>query len=126
MRRLFCTVLVVAALATYAAPAGAQEATVESIDASALALPFDDGGSCTGVPDSLPGVFDFTTACAAHDLCYAGGQQTQAQCDEQFRQDMNALCVAQHPGTLNPVRYVCLTFAQLYYAGVRFFGQFFI
>ena len=59
-------------------------------------------------------------------FCYAGGEQTQAECDTQFRQDMNALCVAQHPAALDPLRYVCLTFAQLYYAGVRFFGQFFI
>ena len=126
MRRWLCTVLVVAALATWATPAGAQEVAVEQLDVSALALPFDDGGSCTGVPDTLPGVFDFTSACAAHDLCYAGGQSSQADCDEVFRQDMTALCLVQHPGALNPVRYVCLTFAQLYYAGVRFFGQFFI
>ena len=121
MKRVFCTVLVVAALALSASPAGAQTVDIDQID-----IPFDDGGSCTGVPDALPGIFDFTTACAAHDLCYAGGEQTQAECDTQFRQDMNALCVAQHPAALDPVRYVCLTFAQLYYAGVRFFGQFFI
>jgi hypothetical protein len=121
MRRVFCTVLVVAALAFYAAPAGAQAVAVDQID-----IPFDDGGSCTGVPDALPGIFDFTSACAAHDLCYAGGQQTRGECDAQFRHDMGALCVSQHPATLDPLRYVCLTFAQLYYAGVRFFGQFFI
>lgn len=121
MRRLFCSVLVVASLALYATPAGANQVAVDQIDMS-----FDDGGSCTGVPDTIPGIFDFTSACASHDLCYAGGVQTQAQCDTRFRQDMTALCVAQHPAALDPVRYVCLTFAQLYYAGVRFFGQFFI
>ncbi len=121
MRRLVGTVLVVAALALYATPAGAQEVAVDQIG-----MAFDDGGSCTGVPDSIPFIFDFTSACASHDLCYAGGQQTQAACDSQFRQDMTALCVAQHPAALDPVRYLCLTFAQLYYAGVRLFGQFFI
>ena len=121
MRRLVCTVLVVAALALCATPAGAQEVAVDQIG-----IPFDGGGSCTGVPDAIPGIFDFTGACASHDLCYAGGEQTQAQCDTQFRQDMTALCVAQHPAGRNPLRYVCLTVAQLYYAGVRFFGQFFI
>lgn len=119
MRRLFCAVLVVAALALYGTPVGAAQVTVDQID-----IPFDDGGSCTGVPDALPGIFDFTTACAGHDLCYAGGEQTRAECDSQFRRDMTALCVAQHPAALDPLRYVCLTFAQLYYAGVRFFGQF--
>ena len=121
MRRLLCTVLVVvAALALSGPPAGAQPVAVDQIS-----IPFDDGEPCTGVPDALPGIFDFTTACAGHDLCYAGGEQTQAQCDSQFRQDMNALCVAQHPAALDPLRYVCLTFAQLYYAGVVFFGQYF-
>jgi len=125
MRRLFCTVVVVAALAMYAAPAGAQEVSVDQLDVSALTLPFDDGEPCTAVPNALPGIFDFTAACAAHDLCYASGEQTQAACDDQFLQDMNALCAAHHPGALNPLRLVCLTFAQLYYGGVRLFGQFF-
>ncbi|HVL05076.1 MAG TPA: phospholipase A2 [Acidimicrobiales bacterium] len=126
MRRWFGTVLVVVALVMHATPAGAQQVPHERIDVSAFTLPFDDGGSCTGVPDTIPGIFDFTTACAGHDLCYAGGQQTQAQCDDRFLQDMSALCLAQHPGTLNPVRLVCLTFAHLYYAGVSLFGRFFI
>lgn len=121
MRRLFCMVLVVASLALYATPAGAESVAVDQIS-----FPFDDGEPCTGVPDALPGIFDFTSACAGHDLCYAGGAQSQAECDSQFRQDMGALCVAQHPAALDPLRFVCLTFAQLYYAGVRFFGQFFI
>jgi hypothetical protein len=114
-------VLAVAALALYAPPAGAQTATVARIE-----IPLADGEPCTGVPDALPGIFDFTSACASHDLCYAGGAQTQATCDAQFVQDMTALCVAEHPAALDPLRYVCLTFAQLYYAGVRLFGQFFI
>jgi hypothetical protein len=118
MRRFFCTLVVVAALALYGTPAGAQ------VDVAQIDIPFDDGGTCTGVPDALPGIFDFTSACAGHDLCYAG-EQTQAQCDTQFRQDMTASCVAQHPAALDPLRYVCFSFAQLYYAGVRLFGQFF-
>lgn len=120
MRRVFCTVLVVAALVLGAMPAGAQVVSVDQVDIS-----FDDGGTCTGVPDAIPGIFDFTSACAGHDLCYAGGEQTQAACDSQFLQDMTALCTAQHPAALDPTRYVCLAFAQLYYAGVRLFGQFF-
>ena len=122
MRRLFCTVLVVASLALSAPPAGAQAVEV---DLDQIDISFDDGGSCTGVPDTIPGIFDFTEACAAHDACYASGQQTQAACDSQFRQDMNALCVAQHPSALDPARYACLFFAQLYYVGVSLFGAFF-
>ena len=125
MRRVFCTVLVVAALASYAGPAGAQEATVESIDAATLVPLFPDGGTCTGVPDTIPGIFDFTDACAAHDACYGSGEQTQAQCDQAFLQDLVAACAAQHPSALDPTRYLCLTFAQLYYAGVVLFRQFF-
>ena len=128
MRRIWCAVLVVAALAFFAAPAGAQEAAVTEADASTLIslLPvFDDGGVCTGVPDSIPGIFDFTDACAAHDACYASGEQTRAECDNQFRQDMNAACVAQHPSALDPGRYACLFFAQLYFVGVSLFGGFF-
>ncbi len=125
MRRMCCTVLVVTALALFAAPAGAQEATVETLEVPTLALFLDDGGTCTGVPDTIPGIFDFTEACASHDACYASGDQTQAECDEAFRADLVGACLAQHPSALDPARYACLTFAQLYYAGVRLFGQFF-
>ncbi len=128
MRRMCFTMLVVAALAFYAGPAAAQEAAVTGagVSASVSSLPLvDEGGYCTGVPDSIPGIFDFTAACAAHDACYGSGQQTRAQCDDRFRQDMNAACVTQHPSALDPGRYACLFFAQLYYAGVVLFGQFF-
>lgn len=127
MRRVWCTVMVATALAVSAGPAGAQEATVEATEVAALVSPFpDDGGTCTGVPDAIPGIFDFTDACTAHDECYASGEQTQAACDEAFRQDMVAACAVQHPSALYGRRYACLAFAHLYYAGVRLFGQFFI
>lgn len=131
MRRMLCTVLAAMALVLSAGPANAQEAEVAEVaevDPSALVslLPsFDDGGVCTGVPDTIPGIFDFTDACAAHDACYGAGEQTHAACDSQFRQDMNALCLAQHPSALDPARYACLFFAQLYYVGVSLFGSFF-
>lgn len=126
MRRLWCAVLVAAALAGSSGAASAQEAAVDRLDPAALVslLP-DDGGVCTGVPDTIPGVFDFTDACAAHDACYASGQD-QATCDDAFRQDMVAACAAQHPSALDGRRYACLTLAQLYYFGVRLFGRFFI
>ena len=125
MRRVWCAVLVVAALAFSAAPAGAQEAAIEQSDLVALIDAFPDGGSCTGVPDTIPGIFDFTDACAAHDACYASGE-AQLPCDDAFRDDMVAECVADFPSAVDPRRHLCLTFAQLYYFGVRLFGQFFM
>ena len=63
----------------------------------------------------------FTEACAAHDACYAEGEDRLA-CDLAFRADMVELCVAQHPDALTVGRLVCLTFAELYFLGVRLFG----
>ena len=125
MRRVWCSVLVVVALVVSAVPADAQQAAVERTDLAALIDAFPDGGNCTGVPDSIPGIFDFTAACAAHDACYASGQ-TQLACDEAFRHAMVAACATVYPSALDARRYLCLTFAQLYYFGVRLFGQFFI
>ena len=123
MRRLVFTMLVVAALAFGASPAVAEE-SASTQGLAALIDAFPDGGSCTGVPDALPGIFDFSAACAVHDACYASGQ-SQVACDEAFRQRMVAACAVQHPSAVDPGRYLCLTFAQLYFFGVRLFGQFF-
>lgn len=127
MRRAVCTVLAVAALAFHAGPAGAQVISVDEGEVAALApsipFAFDDGGTCTGVPDTIPGIFDFTGACAAHDACYASGAQTQARCDDRFLQDMVSACLVQHPDAWAPARYACFAFAYLYYLGVSFFGQ---
>ncbi len=101
--------LVVGLVATGPAPAGAQESGL-----------FDDG-ACTLVPDQLPGIFDFTEACAAHDDCYAVGED-RAACDTSFRQDMLQLCTTQHPEALDAGRVLCFTFAELYFLGVRLFG----
>jgi hypothetical protein len=123
MRRLLCSVLVVAALAFGASPAVAEEpASTQGL--AALIDAFPDGGRCTGVPDALPGIFDFSSACAFHDVCYASGQ-SQLACDEAFRRNMVAACAVQYPSAVDPRRYLCLTFAQLYFFGVRLFGQFF-
>ena len=125
MRRVLGAVLAVTALAISAGPAGAQESAVERTDLATLIDAFPDGGNCTGVPDAIPGIFDFTDACATHDACYASGQM-QLACDDAFGADMAAECVADFPSALDARRHLCLTFAQLYYFGVRLFGQFFI
>jgi hypothetical protein len=125
MRRVWCSVLLVVALALWAGPAGAEQAPVDRTGLAALINAFPDGGHCTGVPDSIPGIFNFTSACAAHDACYASGE-TQLACDEAFRQAMVGACAAEYPSGVDARRSLCLTFAQLYYFGVRLFGQFFI
>ena len=113
MKRLLVTAVLVVGLVAGgpAASSGAQERL------------FEDDGVCTAVPDQLPGIFDFTEACQAHDACYAAAEDRLA-CDLAFRQDMIQLCQAQHPAVLDPARLVCQTFAELYFLGVRLFGGF--
>jgi hypothetical protein len=128
MRRFCMAAVVLAVLAFYAAPAGAEEPT-ES-DAQEVAQlppfipPFDDGGACTGVPDAIPGIFDFTEACERHDACYAAGGD-RSECDLAFHEDLIAACLSQHPDPFDPRRHACLAFADLYFFGVTFFAQFF-
>lgn len=108
----------------FGTPAVAQDATA-SPTAPAVLTSFDpDGEPCTGVPDAIPGVFDFTAACTQHDACYAAGGDRLA-CDVAFRQAMISACQTQHPDVSDPRRYTCLTFAELYFVGVRLFGGFF-
>jgi hypothetical protein len=85
--------------------------------------PINDATPCTGVPETIPGIFDFTEACVAHDACYAAGVDRLA-CDLAFREDMIAACETQHPDPFDFQRQVCLGFAELYFFGVRLFGQF--
>jgi RHS repeat-associated protein len=47
-----------------------------------------------GDPDN-PGGFPFGPACNAHDQCYATPGKTQEECDEEFLQDLLAICAAQ-------------------------------
>jgi hypothetical protein len=64
---------------------------------------------CTLSPDRQPGIYDFTSACNHHDVCYArypdghhqygDGEKGRAICDKMFHEEMYRLCTAQHPGT---------------------------
>ena len=125
LRRTCVAPLALTACLLQGAPAEAAEDTrvAEATIESPLTA-FDDGGACTGVPDTLPGIFDFTEACEEHDVCYAAGVDRLA-CDVEFREDLVAACVTQHPDALDARRYLCLTFAELYFIGVRLFGGFF-
>ncbi len=131
MRRLVVVVLLLGGLVLYGQPVGAQERDASGAADVALAerapefpallLLLDDGGTCTGVPDAIPGIFDFTAACASHDACYIAGVDRLA-CDEAFRVDMLSACLSQHPDAIDVRRYLCFAFAELYFLGVRFFG----
>jgi hypothetical protein len=120
MRRVLALGLLLSVLFVVGNPAHAQEATA----APSIVGTFDpDGEPCTGVPDAIPGVFDFTAACLQHDRCYAAGVNRLA-CDVAFRQALIASCLSQHPDAYDPRRYTCLALAELYYGGVRLFGGF--
>ncbi len=91
--------------------------------------PTTSAGDCSGqpngcgpeggikVPDSVPGVFDFTTACNNHDLCYGNSQgPSRATCDANFYFDMISSCNIASPG-------LCSQVAFTYYLAVAAFGQ---
>ena len=122
MRRVLALSLLLSFVFLVGSPVHAQGATAAP---PPILTVFDpDGEPCTGVPDAVPGVFDFTAACIRHDACYAAAADRLA-CDTAFRQAMIGACLAQHPVAYDARRYTCLLFAELYYAGVRLFGGFF-
>ena len=132
MRRLALAAALVCGLVLTGHPVGAEEVATRDADVAlaqqVLATPqlltlLDDGGTCTGVPDQIPGIYDFTAACAAHDACYALGVDRLA-CDQVFRQAMLASCTALHPQLFDIRRYLCIGAAELYFLGVRLFGGF--
>jgi Prokaryotic phospholipase A2 len=65
------------------------------------------------IPDRPLG-FDFTSACAAHDVCYGLAVDTRATCDNVFRQDMYQTC----DGNV-----VCERVADVYAWSVETFGS---
>jgi hypothetical protein len=90
-------------------------------------------GSCgvagIDVPDEGT-YFDFTDACASHDVCYTDGgtEADRYNCDQAFLADMLASCDEMWPvagwwdRSQLRSRAICYTVARLYYAGVRLFG----
>lgn len=86
------------------------------------ATPSNEGGEwwstdgCTLVPDS-GAHFDFHHACHHHDGCYHYHWSDRSTCDDWFLNDMFASCaeLGHYPQ--------CYARAELYYLGVRKFGQ---
>jgi hypothetical protein len=85
-----------------------------------------DGNQCTASPDSMPGLYDFSWACYAHDLCYQnhsvnGVPMSRSECDSMFLTRMLAECDSRH-SWWNPARYACRDMARTYFLAVRTFG----
>jgi hypothetical protein len=99
-----------------------------NLNLGTLALTYDanycgnfgaDGNGCG--PESFPSwlndaatsVSGFADQCAAHDTCYSSCSVTRTQCDDEFLDDMEAVCAGS---------WTCLTLANLYYQAVDGFG----
>jgi len=75
------------------------------------------------------GLWNFTPACNAHDLCYGTCGSDKADCDRKFRDDMYEACEAYNrwllpllpPGV--PIYRACRAQAYTYYNFVKIFGQ---
>ena len=78
---------------------------------------------CTKVPNTVPGVFNFTHACQHHDGCYVRRfSSSRSTCDSWFLNDMNASCRTSSTLSLNRSR--CYAVANVYYLGVRACGDY--
>lgn len=75
------------------------------------------GSADFDVPDAVPGVFDFTSACNIHDICYDTCNNDKLECDQLFHELMLLHCRSTH-SPLDPTLRYCLQAADLYYAGV--------
>jgi len=76
---------------------------------------------CSHVPDSIPGVFDFTEACNGHDLCYEYHLDSKTDCDISFFSAMLSHCYSRHDGGF--FEDLCEDYATLYFLGVYYLGQ---
>ncbi len=90
--------------------------------ASAQTDPTTVGGvtvdGCTLVSDAPAGV-SFTAACNDHDICYGTHALSRSKCDAVLYKELIQACNA-HRSTNY---YACLSWAGIYYLGVRIFGQ---
>ncbi|KAI8799937.1 hypothetical protein BJ742DRAFT_843824 [Cladochytrium replicatum] len=74
---------------------------------------------CTASPDSW-GSANFRGPCARHDLCFGkltGTGSGEQSCNNKFLDDLTAECKCAY-GSLNPLRYTCISTAGVYYAAV--------
>jgi hypothetical protein len=82
------------------------------------------GDQCTLSPDTIAGLYDFSYACYAHDLCWQNGSfggrpMTVAACNDEFRRRMRDHCDRRHTGARERA---CFGIADIYYAAVSVAG----
>jgi hypothetical protein len=119
-----------ALLAISAAPAVAHHARTvagTAAERNNTTTPRPPGGDqCSNSPDSVVGLYDFSWACYAHDVCYQnhrlnGHAESRFGCDNIFLGKMRHECEYRH-GWWSPARYTCYDVASTYYGFVRAFG----
>ncbi|HEX5905537.1 MAG TPA: phospholipase A2 [Propionibacteriaceae bacterium] len=80
----------------------------------------DPTDSCNFVPDTF-GEAVFTDACKHHDECYRDPMgRSRLACDLTFLGELRAACDVY--GMQTAPQLTCLTFAGIYFVGVRLFG----
>jgi hypothetical protein len=90
--------------------------------------PPPDGDQCTASPDKVPGLYDFSYACYAHDLCWQNGSiggrpMTIGSCNDEFRRRMRDHCDRRNTGFGSGVREnLCFDAADTYFAAVSAAG----
>jgi Prokaryotic phospholipase A2 len=94
----------------------------ERINTSTPAPP--GGDQCTLSPDTLPGLYDFSYACYAHDLCWQNGSfggrpMTIGACNDEFRRRMRDHCDRRNTGARERA---CFAVADIYFAAVSAAG----
>lgn len=82
------------------------------------------GDQCTLSPDKLPGLYDFSYACYAHDLCWQNGSiggrpMTIGACNDEFRRRMRDHCDRRNIGARERA---CFAVADIYFAAVSAAG----
>lgn len=92
-------------------------------------LDWSPSDGCSKVPDR-PSSFDFVKPCARHDFGYRNypkqGRRTpidRAEVDEQFKIDMRHEC-DKYKGWRLLKWFHCRMIANIYFAGVRVFGEY--
>jgi hypothetical protein len=86
------------------------------------------GDQCSFSPDHVPGLYDFSYACYAHDLCWqnatmGGSPMTIGQCNDEFRRRMRDHCDRRNTGFGSGFREnLCFDAADTYFAAVSAAG----
>lgn len=111
-------------------PASAAGSVGQATSPRVVAAPTDYCGTGDIDAPDQTFLFDFGSACQAHDICYGigGSEGNRLACDQAFLTAMQASCVSKWPingpwDVLNArSRKACENYARLYYFAVRVGG----